>query len=100
MQGHQVGHHSAGPTWELTDGSKVIGQPKGKAESPDGQGVPWLLLTAGQTSGSGALTKVLSIRRINTVGGQPPAEPADKTNAGQERRVDYTATYQFFVAKP
>ena len=99
-QGNKAGHHYTGPTWELTDGSKVVGQPKGKIDSPDGKGVPWLLLTAGQTSGNGALTKVLSIRRIDTAGGKSPTEPADKTNAGQERRVPYTATYQFFVAKP
>lgn len=99
-QGKPVGHHSAGPTWELTDGSRFVGQPKGKAESPDGRGVPWLLLTAARTEGNGALTKVLSVRRINTVGGQSPTEPADKSNAGQERRVPYAAVYQFFVAKP
>ena len=44
--------------------------------------------------------ETLSIQRVNTVGGQAPAEPADASKAGQVRRVDYTATYLFYVAKP
>ena len=74
-QGRKVGHHSAGPTWELTAGGKVVGKVKAKADAPDGKGVPWLLLDAVQTSGGGIMTQVKSIRRINTVGGNAPSEP-------------------------
>ena len=97
--GRQVGRHYAGPTWELNDG-KVIGRVKAKADAPDGQGIPWLLLDAAQASGSGVLGKVQSIQRVNTFGGKPPAEKADQSKAGQVIRVDYTATYRFYVAKP
>ena len=98
-QGQKAGRHYAGPTWELTDGSKVVGQVKAKADAPDGKSIPWLLLAAAPTSATGVLANVQTIRRIETAGGQAPAEPADKTNAGQERRVPYTATYQFYTAK-
>ena len=97
--GRKVGRHYAGPTWEMTDGGKVMANEKARAESPDKKGIPWLLLTVYQ-SGGDLLGNVRSIRRIDTVGGEKPAEPADRSNALQERRVPYTATYQFFVARP
>ena len=97
-----VGRHYAGPTWELTagDSSKVVGRLKAKADAPDGRGIPWLLLEALPASGGGTLGRVQSIQRVNTVGGQAPTEDPGPTNAGQQRRVAYTATYHFFVAKP
>ena len=100
-QGHKVGHHSAGPTWELTDGGKVVGKVKAKADAPDGNGVPWLLLDAVQASGS-ILGQVKSIRRINTVGGKAPPPETGPTAmvAGRGAQVGYTATYEFYVAKP
>ncbi len=97
-QGQKVGRHYAGPTWELTDGSKVVGKLKAKADAPDGKGVPWLLLDAAQGNGT-VMGKVQSIQRVETVGGKIPADPADATKVGQEKRVDYTATYKFYVAK-
>jgi hypothetical protein len=97
-QQHKVGRHYSGPTWELTDGGKVIGRIKAKADAPDGKGVPWLLLDAVQASGV-IMGKVVSIQRVDTVGGKPPDEPADASKVGQERQVKYTATYKFYVPK-
>ena len=99
-QGYKVGHHSAGPTWESTDGGKVVGKLKAKADAPDGKGIPWLLLEAAESTGSGVLGKVRWVQRVSTVGGKAPTEAADASKAGQERRVDYTAIYVFYVAKP
>jgi len=99
VQGRKVGRHFGGPTWELNDGGKVIGRLKAKADAPDGKGVPWLLLDAVQASGP-IMGKVQSIQRIETVGGKPPADSADESKLGQEKRVEYTATYKFYVAKP
>ncbi len=99
-RGNKVGRHFAGPTWELTEGGKVIGKVKAKTDAPDGKGIPWLLLDVAEKSGPGVLGKAVSIQRVNTVGGQTPTEPADASKAGQTRRVDYTATYLFYVAKP
>ena len=98
-QGRKVGRHFAGPTWELTDGGKVAGRVKAKADAPDGKGVAWLLLEATQASGA-TLGKVQSIQRVDTVGGKTPTEPATPAKAGQAIRVDYTATYKFYAAKP
>ena len=103
-QGRKVGHHSAGPTWALTDGSKVVGKVKAKADAPDGKGVPWLLLDAVQTSGGGVMSQVKSIRRINTVGGMASGIPAGPgtpaAGVGQQEQVGYTATYEVYVATP
>ena len=99
-QGNKVGRHFAGPTWQLTEGGKVVGKVKAKTDAPDGGGVPWLLLDAVEKIGPGALGETLSIQRINTAGGQAPTEPAEASKVGQVRRVDYTATYLFYVAKP
>ncbi len=98
-QGRKVGRHFAGPTWELTDGGKVVGKVKAKADAPDGQGVPWLLLEATEASGA-VMAKVRSIQRVNTVGGKAPAAKPGAALAGKQLRVEYTATYKFYVAKP
>jgi len=46
--GKKIGKHYAGPTWEANDGSKVVGELKTKADSPDANAIPWLLLSANQ----------------------------------------------------
>ena len=99
-QGRKVGRHFAGPSWELNDGSKVVGKLKAKEDAPDGKGIPWLLLDVAQASGP-TLGKTQSIQRVDTVGGKAPAATmADAAKVGQEARVEYTATYKFYVAKP
>ena len=99
-EGHVVGKHYAGPTWELAAGGLVVGRLKAKAEASDGKGVPWLLLDVAKNLGTGVLGKVQAVQRVDTLGGKPPTEAADATKAGQERRVEYSATYLFYVAKP
>ena len=98
-QGQRIGRHFAGPTWELTDGSKVVGRVTAKADAPDGKGIPWLSLEAVQASGA-TLSKVQTIQRVDTTGGKAPLTPADSTRVGQEARVEYTATYKFYVPGP
>src|SRR3954465_1178062 len=55
-QGMKIGHHSGGPTWELPDGSAVVGEVKEKAPA-DGT-IPWLLLAKKSTRGEGTLSRV------------------------------------------
>ncbi len=98
-QGRRVGRHYAGPTWELSDGGKVVGKLKARAQAPDRKSIPWLLLDAADKSGPGVLGQTVSIQRIDTVGGREPDEPADAARVGQVRRMDYTATYVFYVSK-
>jgi hypothetical protein len=85
------GKHYGGPTWEVADGSKVVARKVAEAPSPDPSAVPWLLLEATKHEGNGALSNVTFIQRINTSGGKAPA-----TSAGDELRVNYTATYVFY----
>jgi hypothetical protein len=102
--GAQIGTHGlaangAGPYWEATDGSRVVGAVKGRAEAPQGGAVAWLLLSAKAEGQQGMLSTVKSIQRINTVGGLAPAAGCAPENHGQRLRVPYTATYRFFVER-
>jgi hypothetical protein len=54
-----------------------------------------LFLPTKVTEGKGALSQVKSIQRLSTLGGRPPAEAPDKSQAGKELRVYYSATYYF-----
>ena len=98
--GKKIGSHYAGPTWESTDGSKVVGELKAKDDGPDPAAIPWLLLNVKSTSGTGVFARTLSIQRLNTVGGKAPADGCDQAHAGKEARIAYKATYVFSVAKP
>lgn len=97
-QGAVIGRHYAGPTWKDKDGSEVTGKAVGRADAPDSDSIPWLLLTATGHSGDGVLSRVSSIQRIHTKGGQPPAA-ADCNSAKQnlEVKTTYTADYYFYA---
>ena len=95
-QGKEIGHHYAGPTWELKDTSAVTGKVAARADSPDKDSIPWLLLTAVDHSGSGLMANVAHIQRLNTKGGKAPAGGCDSSHAGEETRVAYTADYFFY----
>jgi len=99
-QGTKIGTHYAGPTWEATDGSKVIGQVQQRANAPEPNAVAWLLLKAKETQGAGALSHVSYIQRVNTAGGMPPAGGCDKDHAGAEASIDYHADYYFYGPRP
>ena len=94
----QIASHYAGPTWEsTTDGSKVVGAVDARAEAPDPAGdIPWLLLKATDTSGTGVFDDVAYIQRLDTVGG---AAPAGECLAGMTARIPYMSTYDFWAAK-
>ncbi|HEX6829857.1 MAG TPA: DUF3455 domain-containing protein [Burkholderiales bacterium] len=96
--GRHLGKHFAGPTWESTDGSSVVGEVKARDPGPNPSAIPWLLLGAKSTAGAGVLSKTTSVQRVTTVGGVAPADPCGATNARQVARVPYTATYYFYRA--
>jgi len=96
--GQPFGHHFAGPTWEAKDGSRVVGKPLALAPSPDTRSIPWLLLEAVHHEGQGSMTEVLTIQRLNTKGGKPPAAGCDLSHIGSETRVPYQADYYFYGA--
>jgi hypothetical protein len=96
---HPVGRHFTGPTWESTDGSKVIVAKLQQADAPDKNAIPWLLLRAASTDGSGIYSKVTFIQRVNTKGGNVPSTIADRAHLGQEVQIPYTAEYFFYRAR-
>ena len=97
--GKKIGRHYAGPHWEAADGSKVIGSVKERADAPQADAIPWLLLTAKSVGPRGSFSAVTSIQRVNTVGGIAPKTGCSKATAGAPARVSYTADYYLFAAK-
>jgi len=95
-EGKPLGKHYAGPTWEATDGSTVVGAVKERDPGPTSTAIPWLLLTAKTTSGSGTFAPTKSIQRLATVGGVAPHDPCAAANLNQMARVPYTARYYFY----
>jgi len=98
--GGKIGRHYAGPTWEATDGSKVLGEVKAQFTNLNPVAIPWLLLSAKSNSGKGVFAKTVSIQRINTKGGKVPTTECNQALSGKLSRVSYTATYNFYNAKP
>ena len=96
--GKPIGSHFAGPTWEWSDGSRVIGRALANA-SPDPDSIPWLLLTATDHQGEGVMRRVSSIQRVSTKGGKAPTGGCDPSQKGKEARSPYTAVY-YFYARP
>jgi hypothetical protein len=104
--GKEIIQHSAGPTWQAKDGSKVVAAVEERA-TPDATAIPWLRLKATSTaagSGGDRLVATTFIQRVNTKGGVAPAptDPANPCNAStvgkQQARVDYKADYYFWKA--
>jgi hypothetical protein len=93
--GKQVGSHFTGPTWEWSDGSRVVGRPVANA-TPDPDSIPWLLLTATDHQGDGVLRDVTSIQRLSTKGGKVHARGCDASHKGEKTRSHYTAVYYFY----
>lgn len=97
--GHEIGSHSAGPSWQLADGSKAVKKKvvaTVKALAFDA--VPWLLIEI-ESSGKGALAGTQYVQRMDTVGGAPPATGCDASHAGAMQDVDYRATYLFYAKR-
>lgn len=91
-EGKTIGRHYAGPNWELTDGSAVVGKVTGNAPGKAAADIPWLKLEVASRRGSGTLTPVTTVQRINTHGGKLDG-PCDK--AGEFKSAPYSAEYVF-----
>jgi hypothetical protein len=96
-RGNKVGKHYAGPTWESQDGSRVTGEVLAKDNGPDTAAIPWLLLRAKSHAGTGILSHIMSIQRLNTESGKAPADGCTQATAGVEVRIPYTADYYFYI---
>jgi hypothetical protein len=87
-----VGHHGAGPTWELADGSSITAKAVGNAPGAGDGDIPWLKLEVASHKGTGQLSDVTTVQRINTIGGVLKGA-CDRENAG--RGMPYSADYVF-----
>jgi hypothetical protein len=92
VDGKVVGHHGAGPSWELDDGSSVVGKAVGDAPGAHTNDVAWLKLEVVSHNGNGKLSDVTTVQRINTVGGVLK-DSCDRPGAG--RGMPYAADYVF-----
>jgi hypothetical protein len=94
--GKTIGRHYAGPNWEHSDGSAVTGKAAGNAPGATANDIPWLKLSVVSSRGSGTLTGVTTVQRINTQGGKLDGA-CDR--AGSFRSAPYSAEY-VFLRKP
>ncbi len=90
--GKTVGRHYAGPNWEYSDGSAVVGKAAGNAPGATANDIPWLKLSVVSQRGSGVLTGITTVQRINTQGGKLDGA-CDKP--GATRSAPYSADYVF-----
>ena len=92
LDGKTVGRHYAGPNWEHVDGSAVVGKAVANVAGKTPSDIPWLKLEVTAHRGSGTLSGVTTVQRINTQGGVH-AGACDK--AGALHSAPYTADYVF-----
>jgi Protein of unknown function (DUF3455) len=91
-EGKTIGRHYAGPNWEHADGSAVVGKAIGNAPGASAGDIPWLKLEVASRRGSGVLTPVTTVQRINTRGGKLDGA-CEK--AGEFKSAPYSADYIF-----
>jgi hypothetical protein len=95
-KGKLIGKHFAGPSWQATDGSIVVGELLNASPSPTPGAVAWLVLRAKSHNGSGIMADVAYIVRMQTEGGVAPTGGCDASHVGTDVRVPYSAIYLFF----
>ncbi|SDJ80556.1 MULTISPECIES: DUF3455 domain-containing protein [Bradyrhizobium] len=90
--GKTVGRHYAGPNWEYSDGSAVVGKAAGNTPGATPNDIPWLRLAVVSQRGNGVLSGITTVQRINTQGGKLDGA-CDKP--GATRSAPYSADYVF-----
>ncbi len=90
--------HYKGPTWKYTaDGSTVKGKMIASMSAPSpSENIPWLLLESVENKGTGLLSNINRIQRLNTQGGVAPATAPSLDKVGTVIKIPYTAVYYFF----
>jgi|SRR5450631_2736080 hypothetical protein len=92
VDGKTIGRHYAGPNWEDSDGSAVVGKVAASAPGAAADDIAWLKLDVVSRRGNGILTGATTVQRINTRGGkvEGPCEAP-----GSFRSAPYSADYVF-----
>ena len=94
--GRAIGKHYAGPTWEASDGSKVVARMVSSADAESRDAIPQLLLASTQSSGNGIFSGVKNIQRLHTSGGLAPKERCQPDQLGRLVQAPYKAVYYFY----
>ena len=92
LDGKSVGRHFAGPSWEHVDGSAVVGKAVANVAGQTPGDIPWLKLDVTAHRGTGTLSGVTTVQRINTRGG---VHTGGCDNAGALYSAPYSADYVF-----
>src|SRR2546423_10811377 len=92
LDGKTIGRHYAGPNWEHMDGSAVVAKVAANAPGATPKDIPWLKLDVTSSRGSGALSGVTTVQRINTMGGR---HDGACEKAGALHSEPYAADYVF-----
>jgi hypothetical protein len=93
VDGKTVGRHYAGPNWEMADGSSIVAKAAGRAPGATAKDIPLLKLEVISQRGSGQLTGITTVQRLNTKGG---VAEGVCTTAGAFLSVPYSADYAFY----
>lgn len=93
IDGKTVGRHFAGPVWEMADGSAVSAKVSAQAPGATANDIPLLRLDVAARHGSGLLSGVTTVQRLNTHGGRVDAA-CDAP--GTFLSVPYSADYAFY----
>jgi Protein of unknown function (DUF3455) len=92
LDGKTVGRHYAGPNWEHVDGSAVVAKAVANVAGKTASDIPWLKLEVTAHRGSGTLSGVNTVQRINTQGG---VHTGACDQAGAFHNAPYAADYVF-----
>jgi hypothetical protein len=96
IDGKTVGRHFAGPSWELADGSAISAKVVGRAPGATSNDIPLLKLEVTEQRGTGRLSAVAIVQRLNTAGG---ALEGPCHAAGALMSIPYAADYAFSKAR-
>lgn len=94
QNGKTIGRHFAGPTWELADGSAIVGKMAAQAPGATAKDIAQLKLDVVSHQGDGLLSKVVAVQRLNTQGG---VYAGACEQPGAIHVEPYSAVYVFFV---
>jgi hypothetical protein len=97
VDGKTVGRHYAGPNWEATDGSAVTGKAVANVPGTTPGDIPWLKLDVTAHRGTGTLSGVTTVQRLNTRGG---VLSGACERAGAYFSAPYAADYVFLRKGP
>jgi hypothetical protein len=97
QSGRRIGTHGAGPYWQSTDGSRIVGKLLASSAAPAPDAIAWLLLGTHSTGPAGVFSRVTHVQRLNTQGGTAPKSPCNPQRLGESARIAYAADYRLFT---